>query len=301
MLTVDLPAESATLADMICKKLQESANPLKLAEVAKGLKKPKKTKKPDFEEEVRAHLDELTRQGIAFHYPSAKGGTERYWHKDEKHLLRTRAVELAAEPQTLSGITRLLAREIRGVDSAFVDIIVRELIGDDQLFEYPAATARGGPRFGAVAPPPPLPPLQRPNLKRKVDKLILDANKLLNDSHASLDELIHLLIERLRKPNDAHQAVTPSAAPVPEPSAAHELDELIMKEVNNNSVVMLPELRAAMPVEFRTTAFDEAVIRLAENNRILVYQDSDSSSFSEAQLTGFVRDGSHVYTSISKR
>src|SRR5262245_10395799 len=96
--SVSAPVAS-DLAEAIRGRLQGAPAPLKLAEVAKGLPKPKKTTAADFKGEVRAVLEEQVRLGLAFCHPSGKQNEARYWSRDEKHLLRERALDLASNPQ----------------------------------------------------------------------------------------------------------------------------------------------------------------------------------------------------------
>src|SRR5262245_10886677 len=121
MALLDSPAATTALDDAVRTRLQGSANPLKLAEVAKGLPKAKKAKAADFQAEVRTILDQFVRQGLAFCYPSAKGGAERYWSRDEKNALRLAAMDLAGTPQTLSGLKTKLGKQTKGTDSVFVE------------------------------------------------------------------------------------------------------------------------------------------------------------------------------------
>ena len=96
-----------------------------MAELAKGLPRPKKVKKPDFDRQVLQALEDEVRVGGDFAYPSAKKGEMRYWSRDEHHLLREKAVEKARTPLPLSALTKELASEIKGVDSSFVETVVR--------------------------------------------------------------------------------------------------------------------------------------------------------------------------------
>src|SRR4051794_6703389 len=95
------PAAKPEVAEAVRAKLQQAPAPLKLADVAKGLPKPRGKKAADLQDEVRKVLDEEVRLGRAFCHPSGKDGAPRYWARDEKQVLRDKAVELAAAPQPL--------------------------------------------------------------------------------------------------------------------------------------------------------------------------------------------------------
>src|SRR4051794_25531619 len=104
MATLESSSLASEVADAVRDNLQRAAAPLKLPDVTKGIRRPKKVKVTEFREEVRLLLVEDVRLGKVFCYPSGKNGVLRYWSRDEKHLLREKAVELAATPLTLSAL-----------------------------------------------------------------------------------------------------------------------------------------------------------------------------------------------------
>src|SRR5262245_35857906 len=108
--------ETAPLASPVHKAIREKLNlasaPLKLAEIVKGLPKPKKKKgepAADIKDEVREFLDVEVRASRAFAYPSGKDEELRYWSNDEKALLRQKVLDLAAEPQPIAELKKKLA------------------------------------------------------------------------------------------------------------------------------------------------------------------------------------------------
>src|SRR5262249_38688718 len=152
-------------------KLRAAPSPLKLAEVAKGLPKPKKVSAAEMQDQVRAILNEEVRVGRAFCCPSGKGGVMRHWSRDEKQLLRDKAVDLAATPKSMWALKKDLGKEVKGTDGSFVEELLRELIGEDRLFEHPAKTKAGGSLLGPSPPPPPPPPLEQPKHHKTLTKI----------------------------------------------------------------------------------------------------------------------------------
>jgi hypothetical protein len=302
--------QSSVLAEKIESKL--AATPLKLADIAKGLK-PRKVSVPNFQAEVRTFLEEQIRLGKMFCYPSGKNGAERYWNKDERHLLRNRAIELAVAPMTLSALAKSLAKEIKGVDAVFIESLVRDLVEFDQLFEHAPKTKKGKPQFCVTPPPPPIPPLVQPKHRKVIEKMAKDIQKLLDSTKASLDEVI----EQLRKRFDAHSLKSTGAEPesssrnrttanavepaIESASHANELDELIEKEIENNHVVSLIDLRTSLPKEFQGSDFDRTILRMADEQRVILYKDVEPSRFTDIERAGYVQDGAHLYTTMSKR
>lgn len=317
MTLLDSTTLTGELVDAVRNKLQNAPAPLKLAEILKGLPKPRRMKAVEFQNDVRSLLDEQVHIGTIFRSPSGKNGQTRFWSRDEKHLLREKALEVAAAPQTLSALKKALAKEIKGTDAAFVEMVIREMIEENRLFERPAKTARSGPLFGATPLPPPPPPLARPKHARALNKLVKECQKLLGAANASVEELMHSLQTHLRsamiaepsttstssveprQPAVAEATPTPTVAePTPTPRA--ELDEVILKALEHAPVLSLAELRASMPTEYRGSAFDETVLRLADEQQVILSQDAVPAQFSEAEKAELVRDGEALFTTIAK-
>ena len=311
MTLLDSTTLTSELADAVRGKLQNAPVPLKLAEIVKGLPKPRRTKAAELQNEVRSILDEQVRIGAIFRCPSGKNGETRFWSRDEKHLLREKAMELAATPQSVVVLKKALAKEVKGSDAAFVESLLREMIGEAKLFERPAKTARIGPLFSATPPPP---PLAQPKYATKVNKLVADCQKLRAVAKVSVEELLQTLQTRLHQatvmePRAASSEPTgtpveepmsaPSAAP---PTSAHaELEDVLLKALDHAPVLSLAELRAGMPAEYRGPAFDEAILRLADEQQVILSQDADPSRFSDAEKAEYVRDGEALFTTIARR
>jgi hypothetical protein len=298
---------ASDLAEAVRAKLLNAPAPLKLAEVVKGLPKPRKTKPADFRNQVRLVLDEQVRLGQVFISPSGKNGEMRYWSRDERHLLREKALEFASTPQTLAAMKTKLKSEVKGAEPAYVQSVIDELISQKELFDHPAK--KGSRLLGAMPPPPPLPLLEQPKHAKALNKLITDCQKLLAAAHISVEELLQAVQKHLQPspavkagaPIAEREAVPPSqATPDVLQSPRAELDELILKALAHAPVHSLAELRASMPAEYRGSAFDEAVLRLADEQQVILSQDALPERFSEAEKVEYVRDGDAVFTTIAK-
>lgn len=323
MTVLESTTGTSEVAEAVRSKLQNAVAPLKLTEVVKGLPKPRRTKAAEFQNEIRPILDEQVRLGQVFCCPSGKNGEMRYWTRDEKHLLREKALEVAAAPQTLSALKKALAKEVKGTDAAFVESVVRELIGEGKLFEHPGK--RGGPLFGATPPPPPTLPLEQPKHVKALNKLVKECQKLLKAANVSVEELLRVVQTHLRQsPTEAPAAAVESMETQPSSSAVEapfappvetsqplshleetrqpraELDEVILKALAHAPVLSLAELRASMPAEYRGPAFDETVLRLADEQQVILSQDAVPAHFSDAEKAEYVRDGDALFTTIAK-
>jgi hypothetical protein len=317
MSSVAAPTLPAGLLDVLRVQLQGATVPLTVADVAKGLTRPSKMKAADFQEQVKRLLDEEVRLGRAFSCPSGTKGALRYWSRDEKHFLRDRVLELASTPQAIATFTKQLKQTLKGVDGSFVESVVREMIGEEMLFEHPSKK-KGTPLFGAEPAPPPAPAIELPPHRKKLDKLIADCQKLLSASGATPTELFRILQSRLLvtgtdtvvvdspEVETARRERLTSHTPAEEhrkkttPEGGLSLDELILKAVATAPVLSIAELRREMPSEFQGAAFDQAVLRLAEERKVYVTQDAHPASYSAQELAEFVRAGDSYLTTISK-
>jgi hypothetical protein len=307
MTALATPTTGTGLAEAVRAKLQAATGPLKLAEVVTGLPKPKGMKPAQLKDQVRELLEEEVRLGEAFARPSGKKGEVRYWSRDERQHLRDRAIESAATPQPMSAFKKTLGQEVKGVDGDYLVTLVKELINDELLYEYPAKTKAGGPLFGATR----LRPLDLH--KKAVGKLVAECNKLLTNAGVTVEDLLRALRDGLgnEKPQPATataqvgEATARRDEPIQPPSPPREetgsLEDLILKAVAESPVVSLASLRSEMPREYQGDAFDAAVLRLADDEKITVSKDADPSRFSEQEAAMYVREGSHLYTTIMAR
>jgi hypothetical protein len=290
--------------ELIRNKLSQSTVPLKLADVIKGLPRPKKVKPADFQADVLRVIDGEYSLGRVFRYPSGPKGVERFWAKDEKRVLQDAAAHAAEQPKTMSALKTAVGKSLKGTDPGFIEEVLRGMIGEDRLFEHPPKTKSGGPQFATFAPPPPLPTLERPKFKKKVEALAKSAAGLMSAAGVAADELFTAL--RARLVPGAEPIVTPEPTP-PAPAAppAAELDHLILAAVAGagpGSVLSLADLRRQMPEPFRGPAFTAAVLRLADEEKVRIYQDSDPLKYTPEERAEFVTDtAGHVFTIIAKR
>lgn len=301
MTSIETPTVAMELGEAIRQKLASTPAPLKLAEVVKGLPKPKKVKVPEFQAQIRTLLEEEIRLGRLYSCPSGKNGEVRYWARDEQHWIREALLEIAAVPQTLAN----LRKAVKGVDAGFIETILRDLIEQDRLFQHPPKTVKGGPLLANFAPPPPPPPLEQPKQQKAFAKLIADCRKLLISAGATEEELLSLLRRRLlAEPSmeaPASPVSQPKAPPTPQesPSLPNSLVDLILKACQTSPVVNLAGLRREMPQEYQGAAFDQAVLRLAEQGRVVLHVDANAEHFSNAERAELVRDGESYFTMIS--
>jgi hypothetical protein len=291
----------ATLGEMIVEKVKGSPHPLKLAEVVKALPKPPKGVKPAaYKEQVNAALADEVRSGRLFAAPSGKGAEMRFWGRDERYLLRERGLQLADKPLELAKLRGKLSKEIKGVDAAYVEGQLRDLIGDGHLHEH---QGKKGPLF-ASSPPTPL--LERPANAKEVAKLAVSVEKLVKKTGVDVEAVLLALRKQMAtatKPAAAapEPVTSPPTLPVSRPVEANELTTRILAALERQGVMSIAELRREMPEGMRGGAFDEAVLQLDDEQRVTLSREADPSRYTEAEQAEFLRDGAALFTTIAKR
>jgi hypothetical protein len=75
---------------------------------------------------------------------------------------------------------------------------------------------------------------------------------------------------------------------------------MILGAVERVPTWSLAELRRHMPPEYQGRAFDEAVLRLSDERKVLISQDADPSRFSPEEKAPFVQNGDVFFTTIAR-
>jgi hypothetical protein len=308
-----------------------------LAELVRQLPKPPKppkgTKVPAFKEQVEAALPAVISAGRVFACPSGKDGETRYWAQDERLLLRAKAVEAAEKPLPLSSLQSAVTKALKGADKEFVESEIRGLIGQGILHPHPAQGKKGGESFGSspYIAPPPLPKLEQKPYHKDLEKLAQACQKLAAKAEVGADELLAALRSRLAtletvptppaEPAAIAEVAGPAVAPGPAavtekaevvevtapvgppPSAptATGPDAIILEALRGHPVVSLRDLRQQMPPEHRGASFDQAILRLDDQQKVVLYSDANPASFDDATKAEFVQDSGVLFTTVSLR
>jgi len=101
-------------------------------------------------------------------------------------------------------------------------------------------------------------------------------------------------LEAKKEPSQPKEAKSSPSADL-EKETASKITEATQKD----AVVSVADLRDSFPKEMQGEEFDKAIINLAEQGKIIVYQDADPSSFSDEHLKKLVKDGNNYFTTIS--
>ena len=310
------PTAAPTTLDTLRQRAADAPAPVAFKDLTKGMKKPAKQSAPDFQKGLADLLEEDVQTGRLFRYPSGPKGADRYWHKDEVHAIREAVLEAAAAPAAVADLAKKAAAAVPKTDKRFAEGVVRDLIGEDLLFEYPPKKKNGPPVFGVDKPPPPPHLLDTGKAKTDFGKLVAAAQKLLS-AHTGVDArdlLARLRAELTGEPADDAEPAEESAEPAhadaqPRPATPHHpvvpsaaLRARILEIVEGVPAMLLSDLRPHVPAGDQGAAFDAAVIGLAEDLKVVINADADPRRFTDDERARFVRDDhGHVYTTIAKR
>ena len=286
------PPPPPPLDESILRVLEKAPGPLDMKALRTGLAdlgaivNSGKSKTPDTD--IERSIAGLASTGRCFRQPSGKSGAMRTWNRDEVSAVRDAALRAAAYSLTLKDLTKVLQDESKGVDQSFVERIVRDLIGDDRLYEHQPAKAGGAPKYSTTPPPPPPRWYESGGYKKPFADLVKAARKMLAAGDCTPAEVLAALTAALHpEPNDAPEAHSQSA-----PQIA-ELEALIVDTVRKQQPVaamFLNELRRAMPAHYRGPEFDAAVLRLARGRTVTLQQDAIPIDRSPKEEAEFVRD-----------
>jgi hypothetical protein len=309
MTTMSAPAPTTDRAEAVLKVFQTAAHPLTLALAQKSYQGPSLSKK----EFSRIVEDHLLMEGH-LHKCSPSGRSARYWAQDEEHKVREKVRELLsagalAESKVATAVNKALPK----VSSpAAIKEFLQGMRQKGLLHEWP-----GKGKAKALA----LRPFDAVALVAFKTKTLEDLSGVLAKVEplgVSVDQFLQVIRQRLRplQPEPAPQAVA-TAPRVPglngpgmSGGLGAELDDLILKgmrdldpAVQSGASVLLRDLRRHMPPEYRQhETFDAAVIRLAEQGRVVLHRHDQPSLLTAEERDELVRDESGTYfTSIAHR
>jgi hypothetical protein len=235
---------------------------------------------------------------------TAAYGTTRPTDPNDVEAVTAALVAAAATPQPLAVLVKAVVGATKATNG-FVESTAKGLVGE-KLYEHPPAKGKT-PHYGREKPRE-VPWHERRENAKAFSKFVADAKKLLDRAKVSADDFLAPLRLSLSppKPGKDDFELSPGAATVVrEPAlplvAPTTLDDLILRAVEASPVVSLADLRQNQRPEHQGKIFDEAVLRLADEERIVLYQDANPEQFSEAEKALLVRDGDSLFTTISKR
>jgi hypothetical protein len=301
---------SITVADPVAdrteavRKVFEAAeHPLTLSQAKKAYQGPKlmQTEWPKLVE------DQLLMSGQLFKCTPYKSKAPRYWAYDEEQKVRDAAETLLGqEALARSTLIKAIQKELPSVSSeSTLEGFLESMLRDGALHEGPGrgkgkAVALSPTAFVRFAP-------------KTLESLSRDLKKA-EGLGVNVDQFLLLLREHLQPQVPSAE---PPASPLdngfsPQGELDHlgELEELILKgmrdlepAVSTGASVLIRDLRRNMPHEYQQhETFDVAVIRLAEQGRVVLHRHDQPSFLTDQERDELVRDEAGTYfTAIAHR
>jgi hypothetical protein len=268
---------------------------------------------------------ELLMRGQLFRCSPA-GKTPRYWYHDEEEKVRE-TIDLLLGREALSerNLTTAVNQALPKISSAkAIKNQIQAMLREGRLHERP-----GKKRDAKLLSLERYDPLADIHFKPATVKDLSSALAKVESFGGSMEQFLKLLREQLR-PSATATPVEPAEQKIErelrqepngqeqtslhDPSASEpfqaEIDNLLLKgmhdlnsAIEQGASVLLRDLWRLMPPEYRRhETFDAAVLRLADEGRIVLHRHDQPSILTDAERNELVRDEAGTYyTSIAQR
>jgi len=268
-------------ADLVLRVLQQAEQPQNLTMVMKSLPQWGRSR----EKQLRKHLDGLVREGRV----RSQGGARKvYWLTDLEEKAAARVIEaLGNSTLTLKKLESKFKSVLAGWPVAKRNELLRRLEKEKRLYKVPAT--RGTGNLFSAQPAQPREYLQKPiqklaaelsKLAKKLEKAGVAANQFFASAHA---------IWRQSMPAETNETPIPSQAN-PEQLLLDGM-KMLEREATNGALVSLSELRQALAAQFpEKSSFDQAVLKLADEGRVVLHRHVFPSSLNPEERESLVAD-----------
>jgi hypothetical protein len=320
MTNLSAPAPTADKAGVILQVFQSAAHPLTLSQAQKLYNGPK-LKKNELAQIVEG---ELLMKGQVFRCSPARKQS-RYWDHDEEQRVReTIEVLLGRGPLPQSKLATAVNKALPRISSsAAIRNHIQALRREGRLHERPG---KGKTKLLSLQRYDPLADI---SFKAATLKDLSNMLAKVESLGRSMEQFLQVLRERLRPSTPATPTQPEEQGNAEEQKGEHEdqgrtafplggalepphseIDDLLLKgmhdlnsAVEQGASVLLRDLRRHMPEEYRRhETFDAAVLRLAEEGRIVLHRHDQPSTLTDAERNELVRDEAGTYyTSIAQR
>ncbi len=278
-------AADSALVEVLLKALEQAEEPVTASKLQKDLAGPFKRSA----EQIGQVLEELVAQGRVHRFAPYRVKAPRYWIHDGEHYARTAILRsLARQPLTAPALIRGLQAALKGGCSPErLRKILDEMQQDGQAHKLPKYV-RSRTQYFSARPP--------------------DPRDYLNDALAEIyNRLEKVGISREQVNAAALELLQPEPAPSPPRAESglpdEEIDQIVLDGVRQltpneagRALVSLRELRRSLESRLPDKSrFDDAVLRLAEQERVDLHRHDFPSSLSEDERLGMVPDGRGSY------
>jgi len=286
--TAAKPVDTPELRAHLLTLIQSTAEPVTASQVAKLLVAPWKLS----EARLTPILEELVAAQSLRPFPAKTAkGKGRYWDRDEVELGCLLIDGLLAKkgPQSLADL-RKAAKQV--TEEAFQAAFQKRIAGN-QLFEYPTPPKKKTV-FGSQ-PPSPEPYLRDigVQLTKIVAQLIAAKVPPAALRRALLEILDATGVAGVSAPAASTATTKPEISTQPPLVDLVSLMRIIEPAADNGALVPARELRRVANLE--KNSFDQAVLGLARQGRLMLHRHDFASGLSDAERQELVTDGAGTY------
>lgn len=301
-------ATAPEVVEVVVKALQRAGEPLTASKLRQqGLTGPYKL--PD--KQLQILLEDLVAQGRVHRFePSKKGGKPRYWTQDYGEYARQvmQNVLHRKGPLTRSQLDSSLKSPLKGISWERLERIRQEMVAGGQIYEWPPLERSRIPKFSTL-PPNPRDYLREP-IRRVAEQLI--------KAGVTREQMVQAVRDLLGVPPsdpDGEPALSDVDTPNnPEPPPRQPSDEelgqrilermvLVVPAAANGALVSLRELWRSMQFQVPDkSAFDRAVLRLAEGGYVALHRHDYPAGLSDEEKAEMIPDGrGSYYIGVARR
>ncbi len=277
--------------EVLLKTLQQADRPLTISQIRKQLPSGKYKLS---EKRIAEILDDQLRQQRVYRFKPSGGKSDRYWTRDHEDYARETILKrLDERPMTRSDLIRRTNAELRDCSEEKRRDLLNRMLKEGALRKWPAMIG-GRSELFSTRPPDSQFYIEHA-LTKLCKKLDLPREKLIEDAQ-------RLLTRTQQKPG---LESGPASEPDREDFTQLILDRIIQIKpaAKTGALVSLTELRGALKDKIPDKAsFDEAVIRLAEQESVALQYHDFPASLNQDELNGLVTDGrGNYYIGVSLR
>lgn len=281
----DSPVRADAIS-IILKMVRRSPRPLTVSNIHKGLPMPYRL---ELRELIKVLNDQAGEEKFFKWLPYRN--QQRYWAYAPELYAGDRIVEILTERAlTRNELKATLKKHLFGCSDNKLDDLVRkklkQLKGEEKIYEHPPVGRLRSARFG-VGPPDPAPYL------KKAIKEYASACRILQKAGLS-SEQVFLAMRQILAPS---QELPDAGNTLP---SHPEIFENILKKImevqpaaKQEALVLIPELRAAMnlPKEI----FDQAILELAVQDTLILHRHVHTARMNDKERGEMVTDGQGNY------
>jgi hypothetical protein len=270
--------------EVLFKTLQEAQEPLTVSQIRNQLPSGR-FKLP--EKQIAEILDDQLRKHRAYRFKPYGGKSDRYWTRShEEYARETILMALNGNPLTRSELKKKTDAKLRDCSDDKRKNLLNELIKEGTVRKWPVLIGGRSELFST----------RPPNSQFYIEHVLKSLGKKLGLSQAQLIDDVQTILTSLKHKLEVSDTL--SVRPDQKDVAQIILDRMVQIKpaAASGALVSLTELRRAVKDEVPDkTGFDQAILRLADQESVALHYHDYPASLSQDELNNLVTDGRGNY------